>query len=104
MLADGPYGLEDIAVSDENGAPAQLAIIENGSGGPEALLEIRSAEWNPGSHTFALGLGEDWLVGLEVDFTPSTEPCCRQSLIIRDLTSRTAVVEEKSGYFSIILG
>ncbi len=103
VLAEGIYRLEDISLTGDHDALPEFAIRQSEFGGPEALLEIRSADWSKGSYTYTLELGNDWLVELEVDFTSSTDPCCGQSLIIRALTSGTAMVEEKSGYFTIVL-
>lgn len=103
ILAGGAYDPEDISVIPADGAPPELDIRESSLGGPEAFLELYSPEWEPGSYGYTIEIGNEWAFGVEANLTPSTDPCCRQSLIIESLTSDDAVVEAYAGYFTLIL-
>ena len=103
VLADRTYTLEDISVTGTNDEELNLLVRESEFGGPEALLEISSFDWKVGSYSYLIRLGNDWMFQVEVEFTSSSDPCCRQFLIIRELTSPTLTVLKNTSYFTIIL-
>lgn len=104
-LADGTYTSNDISVQGKTLEPLEVTVLTNVQGSTEALLEIRSTDWDSGAYFYTIELGEDWSVPLEVRFTlsKSNDPCCGDRLEILNLVSNTFRVEDQVGFYTVFL-
>ena len=104
-LADGTYTSNDISVQGKTPEPLEITILTDVQGSTEALLEIRSSDWDSGTYFYTIELGEDWSVPFEVRFTvsKSNDPCCGDRLEILNLVSNTFRVEKQVGFYTVFL-
>jgi len=104
-LSDGTYSPEEVSVNGKTMEPLEVVIRTDMAGTTSALLEIYSPDWEPGTYSYTVGLGEDWTVPFEVRFTKSksTDPCCGERLEILNLDSDNYPVEGKIGYYTVVL-
>jgi len=104
-LADGTYTSNDISVQGKTPEPLEVTVLTNVQGSTEALLEIRSTDWDSEAYFYTIELGEDWTIPLEVRFTlsKSNDPCCGDRLEILNLVSNTFRVEKQVGFYTVFL-